>query len=295
MSENPNPNPDPDPTPNPELEPDDAAELASLVVDDGKGGKMVPLAKMLEYKRQAKEFGKRVKELEPTAAEAAAIRERLDAAQPLISALVADPRLRAEALRITQGRTVAPAPQDDQEAKDYAEDMGIYLADGVTPDAVKGRRILDRENARLTRLTERVMGPMAGLVLNDKAGANIREAKAMMGTDGAPLASAESIDEVVAMMGREGAQLLADPRVVEILVNNAIGVDRRKGRTPKPIDEPLYLDSPHGRRRASEPVYDSATKASLERLGLTEADLNTAGDRLQAALTTRKGIVLGRD
>lgn len=289
MSENPNPNPDPAP----ELEPDDAAELAALVVetDDGKGGKVksVPLAKFLDTKKAAKEATKRVKELEPIAAETQALRERLEAAAPFISAITDDPTLRAEAIRRVKGGGT-PAPQTDTEAKDYAEDWGIYLSDGITPDVVKARRMLDRENSRVQKLTERMMGPLANLTLGEKASTNVREAKAMLGNDGAPLATAESIDEVANQIP---AHLLADPRVVELVVNNAIGVDRRKGRTPKPIDEPLHLDAPGGHRR-SEPTVDPDMKARLERLGLTEKEYLETGSKLENAVATRKGFVLGR-
>jgi len=285
MSDDPQ-NPDPPPPD----ETDDAAELVNLAVDDGKGGKVVPLSSLIATKKEAKALNKRIKELEPVAQESASLRERLDAAQPYINALVADPRLRAEAIRITQGGQPDPRqPQDDIDALEYAEMEGRYLSDGVTPDVQWARKTINWHDARNQKRHEEQMRPMAGLVLGQKAQTNIAAAKSQTDQDGLPLATAESIDEVAALLP---PHLLADERVVDLVLNNAIGLDRRHRRTPKVTEEPLYLDHPHGRRRP-EPAIDADLKASLTKLGLTEKEFTEASAQVDAAATSRKGIKLG--
>lgn len=270
---------------------DEAAELVSLAVDDGKGGKVVPLSALIATKKEARAHAKRIKELEPQSSELAALRQQVADAQPYINALVADPRLRAEAIRITQGgRPSQVPPQEDGEAQEYAEMHGIYLADGVTPDASKARRMIDWHDRRNSQRNEEQMRPLAGLALGQRAEANIREALAQVDDEGTPLATPESIREVASQLP---AHLLANPQVVELVLNNAIGIDRRMRRTPKAADEPLYLDSPRGRRR-SEPVVDAQLKGSLDRLGLTEKDFAGAGDALEnQARGKNKSIKLG--
>lgn len=266
---------------------DDATELVNLAVDDGKGGKNVPLSSLIATKKEVKALNRRLRELEPMANNARSIQERLDAAQPYIAALTNNARLRAEAIREVQGGT--PEPSQDGEAQEYAELHGLYLSDGVTPNASKARQMINWHDTRSRRLNEEQMRPLAGLALGQKAESNIRAALAETDTEGTPLATAESIREVAAQLP---ANLLADERVVELVLNNAIGVDRRKGRTPKAVDEPLYMDRVHGRRR-SEPSVDADMKERLTRLGLTEKDFTGASEQLEATSQTRKGIKLG--
>lgn len=267
-----------------EDEVDEAAELVKLAVDDGKGGKAVPLSALIATKKEAKAMSRRVKELEAGAAETASLKERLAAAEPYVNALVSDPRLRAEALRIVRGGQPAQVTaQEDTEAQEYAELHGLYLSDGTTPDATKARKMIDWHDRRNRSQQEEAMRPLAGLALGQKAEANIREAMSMTDADGVPLATPESIREVAAQLP---AHLLADQRVVDLVLNNAIGIDRRNRRTPKAPEEPLYLDTPHGRRR-SEPSVDASTKGMLERLGLTEKDYHESGQALDAL--TRRG------
>lgn len=270
---------------------DEAAELVSLAVDDGKGGKVVPLSALITSKKEAKAHARRVKELEPVAQETETLRKQIADAQPYINALIADPRLRAEAIRLAQGgQPQHEQQQQDAEAQEYAEMHGLYLTDGITPDATKARRMINWHDQRSKRTTEEAIRPWAGFALNGKAEQNVQAAIAAVDDEGVPLATEESIREIVSQMP---AHLLADPRVVEIVLNNAIGIDRRTRRTPKPVDEPLYLDTPRGRRR-SEPVVDAQLKGTLERLGLTEKDFTEADKATDQSARTRKGITLGK-
>ncbi len=291
MAENdPNPNPD-DPKPD-DQEVD--TEATSLAVEMG-GNKMVPLSALIAAKRDGKAAHKRVKELEPLAARAGEVDERLNRAQPVIDAILSSPKLRAEALRIAQGtrtsdgRTEQPTEDEDPDATAYAEDAGFYLADGQTPDVARARRVLTRLDQRHGRQTDERIRPLAGVTLTAKAEENLRRAAAETDDDGAPLATIESIRDVA---GQLPAHLLADPKVVELVINSAIGIDRRKGRTPKAPEEPLYLERQSGGGRRG-PAISAEERASLERLGISEKDYLASSKRLEEGVANRKGIALG--
>jgi hypothetical protein len=269
------------------------AEASAAAVDDGKGNKMVPVSALISAKKALKAATKAVKELEPIAQRSREVDERLNRAQPVIDAIINNPKLRAEALRISQGTNAtadtraAADPDDDPDASAMAEEFGFYRADGVTPDVERGRRILSRLDTRHGKQTDDRIRPLAGLTLNQKANENLRDAAQMTDPDGTPLATRESIDEVAKQLP---AHLLANPQVLDLVINSAIGLDRRKGRTPKPVEEPLYFERQGSRRRA-EPVVSAQEKATLERLGLTEADYKKSGERLEQS--RGRSIVLG--
>lgn len=276
-------------------DPDDAELEASEIVTDDKGNKTVSLSTMLRYKKEAKANAKRIKELEPVAGRVNELEGRLNEASPVINAILTNPRLKAEALRIANGtRTTAEhveQPEEDTDATAYAEDMGFYLADGVTVDAARARRVLDRLDARHGRQTDAKMRPLAGSFLSGKAEANVQRAFAETDDQGVPIATQESIKEVVGLMGSDGQHLLANPQVIDMILNQAAGLDRRKGRTPKAVEEPLYLDSAGGGRARREPSMSADDKARAERLGLTAKDLANAA----AKLATGKSMRAGRD
>jgi len=282
--------------PNLAADPEIDAEASAAAIDDGKGNEMVPVSALISAKKALKAATKAVKELEPIAQRAREVDERLNRAQPIIDAVINNPKLRAEALRIGRGvpqtsdRVEQPSTDEDPDAADFAEIQGYYLADGVTPDVVRARRALTILDKRSGRQTDERIRPLAGLTLNQKANENLRDAANMTDADGTPLASRESIQEVATQLP---AHLLANPQVLDLVVNSAIGLDRRKGRTPKPIEEPLYLERQGGRRGSSEPAITPDEKRTLERLGLTEADYKKSTQRLEQGVANRRGIVLG--
>jgi hypothetical protein len=280
----------PPPTEDAEVETD----AASLAVEMG-GNKMVPLSALIAAKKAGRAAEKRVKELEPEAARAAEINDRLGKAQPIIDAILTSPKLRAEALRIAQGtrtsdeRTDQPDANEDPDAASYAEDAGFYLADGQTPDVARARRVLTRLDQRHGRQTDERIRPLAGVTLGNKADQNLRAIAAMTDDNGTPYATIESIRE---QAGKLPAHLLADPAVVDMVLNSAIGLDRRNGRTPKAPEEPLYLERQGGGGRR-EAAIDSSTKAQLARLGISEKDYAASSKRLEEGAANRRGITLG--
>jgi hypothetical protein len=154
----------------------------------------------------------------------------------------------------------------------------MYLADGQTLDIARAQRAMAILDKRSGRQTDERLRPLAGSFLGDRATTNIARAKAQTDDDGVPIATAESIDDVVKLMGQDGAQLLANPAVVDMILNQAAGLDRRNRRTPKAPDAPLYLDSQGGRGRRT-PVVDAATKALMEKVGLTEEEYAASNKR----------------
>lgn len=295
MAENePNPN-EPDPNA-PPADDDDAVELASLAVDDGKGGKMVPLSALIGSKKTQRDLEKRVKELEPIAASATSIGARLNEAQPIINAVLNNPKLLAEAQRIAKGgatRATADTTEqpDDPDLVQYAEDNGFYLADGVTPDAARANRVLTLVARRNGNQINDAIRPLAGVTLGAKAEQNIRAAMHATDNDGVPWATRESIEEAVKLIPRH---LLADEGVADLILNNAIGMDRRKGRTPKPIEEPLYMERQGGGGRQREQPLSEMERRHLASSGISEKDYRASSARLEQGAASRRGIELGK-
>lgn len=281
---------DPNATPDPE-EQDEAVELASLAVDDGKGGKMVPLSALIGSKKTQRELQKRVKELEPIAARATEIGSQLERAQPIINAVLNDPKLRAAALR-GSGNTDTRVSSDSTEQVDdpdliaFAEDAGYYMPDGTTPDTARATRQMNRFLKASGRQTDERIKPLAGVALNSEADKNIRAAIDATDDEGVPYASRESIAEVVRSLPK---QLLADPQVSNLILTQAIGVDRMKKRTPKAADEPIFMERQGGRTTREAPL-SSQERDFIKRSGITEKDYRAAGDQL----ATGRGIELGK-
>jgi hypothetical protein len=278
-----------------ELNPDapvvdaEETEATALAVEMG-GNKMVPLSALIAAKREGKVSRDRVKELEPVAARVTEIGGQLETAQPIINAILNNPKLRAAALREANGtRTTADTTEqpDDADLTAFAEDSGWYLADGVTPDAARAQRVLSRLDARHGKQTADQIRPLAGMTLNNKASANIAEAMKAEDDNGTPWATRESILEVAKELP---PHLLADPAVVNLVLNSAIGMDRRKNRTPKPAEEPLYMERQGGGGKAREVALTAFERRHLESSGISEKDYRAS----TAKLGTGRSIELGK-
>lgn len=280
-------------------EPDESeTESAALAVDMG-GNKMVPLSALIAAKKEGKLHRDKVKELEPKVQWAEGINEKLASVQPIIDAVTSNPQLLAQAKRAASGTRASAEtteqPEDDQEAAAFAENVfGFFNADG-TPDVARARRAMDLMDKRSGRQVDQRLQPLASVTLGDKADQNVRYALAQVNeSTGAPLASRESILEAANTISNGGRNkaILANPDVADILINQAIGLDVRKGRTPKPVDEPLYLER-QGGRSTRQGGLDADLKASFERLGIDEKQGSAAISRLEQGAAGRKGIALG--
>lgn len=262
-----------------------AAEVAELTASPSEQQNAKVTAALIAAKKGEKAWKKRAAELQPVADRTADIEAQLARVQPIIMAVTTNPKLLAEASRLASGtamsRESTEQPSDDADAVAMAEEMGFYLADGQTPDAARGKRVLDRLDVRHGRQTDERIRPLAGVTLGQKADANIREALAQTDDDGVPLATEESIREVVAQFGPQGASMLADPKIVNVVLESAIGRDKIKKRTPKAPADPIFLASTSGRRVA--PGYSQDERRAFAAAGLTEADLKRTTDKIEKA------------
>lgn len=246
---------------------------------------------LIAAKRGEKAALKRIKELEPIASRTQEVEGQLARAQPVINAILSDPKLNAAAMRIASGTHASAEateqPTDDADASGYAEDMGWYLQDGSI-DTARGRRVLNRV-AKVSRgQAEDVVRPLAGVTLNTRAESNLSRMMAMTDDNGVPWATEESIRAVAS---RLPANLLADEKVVDLVLRNAIGEDRMTKRTPKAVDEPLYLASAGSGRRVSGPVMSAEERNALAKVGLTEDDLKRTQQKVDKA--GGKSVVFG--
>ncbi len=195
--------------------------------------------------------------------------------------LLQNPRLKAEFLRMAGGEGTRTSqasteqPDDDAEAIEHAQDNGLFLADGFTPDAARARRALNRMDARAERVARQMVQPLAANVLNSRGDANLNQIMQMTDDDGTPLATPQSIREVASQLP---PHLLADPKVLDLVINSAIGLDRRQKRTPKAQEEPLYLASAGG-RGSRAPAVDSELRDMAKRAGLSETALNKSAEK----------------
>lgn len=268
---------------------EEESELLSLAVDDGKGGKMVPLSALVGAKQKLRDATKRVKELEPVAQRVTEIEGRLEKAAPYINAMLTDPAIAAAVTRKTNPSAAkTEQPENDPDATEYADAMRWYTDNGEL-DVARAQRAIKVQERIAERTSTRVVQPFANVTVGSAADRNLQYAMGLKDNDGVPLATEESIREVASVLP---AHLLANPEVMDLVINNAIGVDRRKGRTPKAPEEPLLLDSVGGRRR-TEPAITSEERARLQRLGLDEKRYGALSGKLEQAAASRKAITLG--
>lgn len=263
-----------------------AAEVAELTASPSDQQTAKVTAALIAAKKGEKAARKRIAELEPVANRVTEVQGQLDRVQPIIMAVTTNPKLLAEANRIAQGGTrptsESTAQPDDEEASAFAENVfSFYMADGTTPDVARARRAMDLMDRRNGRQTNEILRPYAGVTLGQKADTNISAAIAQTDDDGIPLATEESIREVVAQFGPQGASMLADPKIVNVVLESAIGRDKIKKRTPKAAADPLYLAQTSGRRSA--PAYSQEERRAFAAVGLTEADLKKTNDKLESA------------
>lgn len=279
----------------PAQEPDDeSAEIAAAAaqaIDDGKGNRMVPLSALLGTKKELRDATKRIKELEPQAEYGRTVGEKVDKAQPIIDAILADPQLAAAVARKTNpSQAQTEQPVNDPIATEYADTMGWYHPTTGEPDAARAQRAIKLHRSMARRESEDVVRPFAGMTLDGQANANMRTAIAQRDADGVPLATEESIREVAKMLP---SHLLGNPQVVDLVLNTAIGLDRRNNRTPKAPDEPIYWETAGGRRAPEGAALTADEKAWCAKNGVDEKRYAATSKGLASGISNRTGIELG--
>src|SRR3990167_925963 len=133
----------------PEPEPDDDGVVEAVSVG---GQKMVPLAELIKTRKEAKAAKAKLAELEPQVAQIPGIQQQIDTLRPYADAIRQNPnliKLAQQATRPSGQDTVQP--DDDQEARDTAEDLGLYHPQTGELDVARARRgpgRADREAGR---------------------------------------------------------------------------------------------------------------------------------------------------
>jgi hypothetical protein len=254
----------------------------TLVTTTKVGDKeMVPLSTLIETRRQAKEAKRQVAELTRQVEGFKPAAEALQNAAPILSKLQGMNEQQVSALVDSVKSGTAPSRAQDQavedtEARELAEDLGLVDAGGSL-DVARGRRMLDKIDARATRLAQKIVAPYAQSSAQQTAyGLRERMKQQADPNTGVPFATAESIDEAYAMLP---AELAANGQTAAVILGTAMVIDRSKGRVPKAPErydysEPLMTEAAGGRRGPAP--LSAEMQSTLTKLGLTEKEFNAA-------------------
>lgn len=275
-----------DPTPPVEPPPDDEDGVVETVSVAGQ--KMVPLPELIKYRKEAREFKKQLDAVQPQLQQAQQVFQQLEQARPYIDAIRQHPELIEAAQKGTHASTATTAqPANDPEARELAEDMGWYDANGQL-DVARGQRWLTKLDARQKRLAEAEVAPLRRQTVEQAANGMKARLYAMQDHQGAPVASKESLDEILSWLP---AELIADGKVAFVAAMAAAGMDKYAGRTPtRPFTPqqpqygaPIRTEAP-GRRTTQ--ASDPELMRLASRVGLTEKDLTVQGTRTRAGGVT---------
>lgn len=242
--------------------------------------RMVPVSELVAQRRANRENKQKIAELSQQVQRAAAIEQQLEQLRPTLDIIRANPRI-LEAVKAGTHATPGHVdqPDDDQEAKDLAEDNGYYTTTGEL-DVARARRVLDRIEARVAKRMEAQIAPLRAQTHSQAAQAMRQKVSTLRTKDGAPMASTESINEIFGMVPEE---LQGDPRTAFVMTLAAAGMDLYSGRKPQaPVRQPEYGEpiytEPAGGRRGPAPV--SAELAALgKRVGLNEKQISEAAQK----------------
>lgn len=211
----------------------------------------------------------------------ARLQAELEAARPYVDFIKSNPGL-------TQPAPVAPpAPVpigDDPELITLAKTLELYDAATGQPDVKRAEVIRGMTRKQAEAITEERLAPVQERTHEQAAAANLQQVMASFrDADGRPLDAAvfqETVKGVVAQMSKADAlKLLADPRVVQVLAQNAIGAQamQRKSAPPAPAAPPLYVEGAGGGQ--GQPVMSEGSKRLARLTGRTEKDWVAAASR----------------
>lgn len=242
--------------------------------------KMVPLEALKEARASAKALKAQMAELQPQIDRAAQVSRELESLQPTLQALQRMTPAQRDAL--ASGKTPSPegTPHNDQdvEARELAEDLGLIAQDGSL-DISRARKRLDKDNARIERMLESRVAPVRQSAAAQQAATIRQQAKGITDNTGTLLATAESIDEAYAMLPPE---LAANPNTALVAIGTAMAIDRMKNRkVQQPAQDygaPLYSEPMTGRRG---PSISAEERELAKKVGLTDKDLTAAATAIQ--------------
>lgn len=189
-------------TPAPPVDPEDAADEAVAV--ETPQGKMVPLPAIKALRKENKELKKqagKVDQLEQWQRDAA----------PYVEFVQRNPHL-------MQPQQPAPQQGDDPALVEIAQTYDFYKAGGGY-DLDKAKRHQTNVRREAQQIAQQVVGPVAMTNYNAQATANYQKAVAQKLPNGVPIDKA-LLDTAWTELYKQNPAVLADPRAVQIMVNN---------------------------------------------------------------------------
>lgn len=260
-----------DPTP-PVTEPEDDDELVQTI--EHQGVKLVPIGEMLRFRKESKQLKKQLADLQPQVERMAQVEQQIAEIRPYAEFIKQNPEILEHAANGTKPSRTAEQPVEDIEARDTAEDLGLYTADNKL-DIARARRILDRATSNAEKKLQKEIEPLRRQTVEGQAAAMKQRLYSLKAQDGVtPIATRESLDEMSKVLP---ADLLAQPNVAFFVALAAAGFDKFNGRAPKAAqraeepeyDEPLHTEAPGRRGSGLNPELQKLG----QRMGVTEAQL----------------------
>lgn len=265
-------------------EPEAAGRLETFGAPDGsrvpvvigpRGERLIPAGLVSDWRKAAKTASKQLAELQPQVQRMAQVEQQIAEIRPYAEYIKQHPELIEQAASGTAPSRTTPQPEDDIEARDTAEDLGLYTADNKL-DIARARRILDRATANAEKKLEKQLEPMRRQNAEGQAAQMRERLYGLKAKDGVtPIATRESLDEMAKVLPPD---LLAQPNVAFFVALAAAGFDKFNGRTPQAAaraaedegyNDPLHTEAP-GRRGTSLPPELSRMG---KRFGVSEAQL----------------------
>lgn len=230
-------------TPDIPLDSHDEQELASKVVPEPRGEKVVPLTALRE-ERQSKQTLK--KEMETLKSQLAALQpvvEQYKQIEPLL------PEIAVMMRQMAQGQAPAPAPAAGQVPPEVAQ-----LAKDLEVDV----KVAEKLYTAMSGIAKREAGQLVEPITRNVATVQAKDFRSMAyeakGPDGQPYASREAIDQVFNAIAQQDPRLAATKDVANLALIIARGLDPRR----------------------AEPTFSESAGGNSQRGGLSDMDRKAA-------------------
>jgi hypothetical protein len=261
------------------------ADEVIVAEKNARGEDVAPVSAVLKYKGESKAAKAEVARLTAEIGKLQGVQQALEQYSPILERIRQDPSIMERARQPQQ----QPA-EDDVEAIQLAEDMGLLAADSSL-DVKRARKMLDFLDRRNDRRIDQRVAPLANTTAAQIAESHRQRATTLRKKDGSLAASEESINQVYGMLP---AELLANPSVAALMPIMAAGLDAMTGRKPaaqavREYDEPFFSEAAGGGRGPRSVLTDD-DKAFAQKLGL---DGKTYEKQVQQMQTNgRRGVAL---
>lgn len=246
-------------------EPDDKELEHDAIEVPAPAGKqrVVPLDVAIKERKQARDLKARVTELEAKAKELDGLNAQLAPLAPVLTKLLQQPELIPQIVNGTvQTKDTKPQPEDDAEAREMAETVGLYTATGEL-DIARGRKVLDKVERLAGKRAEAIVEPVRATGIAQQATAVRTWCQTVKFKDGRQPASQESIREV---LSRTPDADLVKPGMAEMVLTLAAGIDTQHGRAANPrSSEPVFVENSGGRSPGSRNMSEMERAAARAR------------------------------